>query len=438
MLLSWSSPVVLKLNNITRIDENPMGRVLSESEISWIGSLVNLGAMIIPFLAGYISEKIGRKYALILNGVPYITSALLLAFCTEVGWYYFARILGGAALGATFTLVPVYIAEISEKHIRGVLGSIMNIFVTLGMLASFAIGPYISIMWFSVVCAAVPLLFVIMSILLPESPYYLVKKENVEEALNVMKKTRFDTNPDGMEKDLEEMKHYVSLGTKGSLSDIFASRVAIRAMVICGMLMIFQQLCGVNSITFYAESLFAQSGSTTPPEISSIIFGAAQASSTFFTPFFVDSFGRKILLVISAVGMLITETALGVYFYLKEDGQDVNGIYWMPILCLTVFIAIHNLAYAGLPWVITAEIFPESVRYVGTTSITCFNWFLSFLMTLLFAPLSDAVGMSGSFFLFSACNVVAIVCVTLYVPETKGKSFQEIQDMLEQQQSKKK
>lgn len=430
MLVTWSSPVIPKLNNATRIDENPLGRLISESEGSWLGSLLNVGAAIAPFPTGFSSGKIGRKPTLIIITIPYIVSAFILAFAKNIYLYYFARILGGAALGATFTIVPVYVSEISENDIRGILGAMMNIFVTVGILVSFAIGPFTSVTWYCISCSILPLICLGTLYCIPESPYFFMGKNKVDEAARILETTRKNTQNEAIQKEIEDIKYFVEIGSQGKFSDLFTLKAARKGLTISCMLMVFQQLSGINAITFYVESLFAESGSHVTPEVSSIIFGAAQAAATFITPFFIDSYGRKTLLFISAIGMVLSETSLGVYFYLKENSENVSDLNWMPITCLTVYIATHNLAFAPVPWLIMSEVFPDKVRLIAADVVTCFSWCLSFLMTFLMAPLQNAITIAGTFFFFSAWVVVAIFFVIFYVPETKGRSFQEIQDIL--------
>lgn len=433
IVLAWSSPVISVLLNVSRLDQNPLGRVVTESEASLIGSLNNVGGLAVPLLASYSMNKIGRKYTMILTGIPYLVSSLLFAFCTDIEWYYAARIIGGLSLGSTFIVIPVYTAEIAEKHIRGFLGAAMQVFITFGSVIAFSIGPYLSIMWSDIIYALIPVLFLILSFEIPESPYYLVKTNNLQEASNIVKRTTNSNDVETIQKDLEEIQLYIKLGSEGRIADLFTNKSNLIGLIGTCLLMAFQQLSGINPINYYAETLFMDSGTPIPPEICTIIFGVTQMAATMVTPFFVDSFGRKLFGILSSLIMAIPQLSLGVYLYLRENEKNLTGFDWVPVVCLVIFVIGFNLGFASIPYIYMSEIFPESVKYSATTLSSSFNASMAFLMTLLFMPMSNAMSMSGVFFFYSAFNILAILFVALFIPETKGKSLQEIQVMLQKQ-----
>lgn len=429
MVLTWSSPVLPKLENESQVSENPLGRTISKTEASWLGSTPSIGDVMSPFLAVYLADKFGKKKILTFIGIPYVISHITLAFAGDIALYYFARILGGVALGFTYAVVPRYVAEISEKNVRGILGSFINIFLTLGSLASYSIGPFVSIRLFGIISSVVPAVCILLCMLIPESPYLLVKIGKEAEAANVLKQIRKSTDKKAIDDELNEIKNFINTGSKTKITDLFTKKANLKALIVTTCLFVFQQFSGISAVIYYAENLFSESGSSISPEVAAILLGVAQVVATTITLLFVDRFGRKTLLFVSAVGMFLSEVSLAVYFYLEGN----QSLQWMPVACLMIFMATHNFGFAPVPWVILSEIFGEGANSIAIMFVSSFDGVLSFLVTFLYSPLSEALGMSGLFFLFSTFNVLAIGFIFLYVPETKAKSLKEIQEKLARQ-----
>ncbi|KAJ8942453.1 hypothetical protein NQ318_002666 [Aromia moschata] len=180
--LSWTSPIYPKLySNDTSI--NPLGKPITEHQDGWIGSLVTIGAIVGPLPFGFISEKFGRKIGLLSIALPHIISYFMMAFAKHIYMFYIGRILGGLAMGGGYTLLPMYIAEISQNSNRGMMSQTLNVFWAIGNFLPYALGPFLSIMWFNIVLACIPSIFFLSFLAIgPESPYYLVKVNKIKEA----------------------------------------------------------------------------------------------------------------------------------------------------------------------------------------------------------------------------------------------------------------
>jgi sugar porter (SP) family MFS transporter len=426
--LSWSSPILPRLND-SDVHSIPFGRQITAEENSWIGSLLALGAVFGPLLFGYGADKFGRKPTIISLGVPFLVSYLILAFAEIVPLYYFARFLIGVAVGGLFTVLPMYIGEIAEDTNRGGLGSVMNIFITSGTLLSYGIGPYIPMIAFNIILAVIPAIFMISFFFLaPESPHYFVSKGNYEAAARSLDKLRGATGKN--DKELEDIKTAIEKTGKGTVFDIFKSKGLIKAFIISLALVGLQQMSGINAVLFYAETIFSASGSGLEAATASIIIGVVQFATSFVTPLMVDRLGRKMLLYFSAIGMLISEIPLGVYFYLKNNGDNVDSISWLPTVSLVVYIITYNCGFGPLPWAVMGELFPSNVKSIASALTAVFCWFIGFLIAKFFQSLVDAIGMGPSFWLFAGFCGFAFFFTLFYVVETKGKSLQEIQDIL--------
>ncbi|KAK5644665.1 hypothetical protein RI129_005965 [Pyrocoelia pectoralis] len=431
--LGWTSPVIPKLKNPLYLDENPFKRLITLEEESWIGSLLALGAIFGPFVAGYSADRFGRKKTLLLTGgVPFLISFLMLAFGQTIILYYIARFLSGFAVGAVFTVLPNFNSEVAEDSIRGAISSSMNVFVVLGPLFAYIVGPLTSIMVFSIICAIIPACFIVLFYLfVPESPYYLLSINDSVGAMKSLKKFR-RSNDSAVNKEMQNMKISVetALSRQGTFMDIFKSKGLVKALIISLSLVGFQQFSGINIVLFYSQTVFEATGSTIPSDIPPMIVGAVQVGASCITPLIVDRAGRKLLHIVSATGMLLSQIPLGLYFYLKENGNDVSDIFWLPILCLNVYISFYNFGFGPLPWTVMSEIFPSNVKSSASSATASFCWILGFVVTKFFSSLTGVIGMGGSFWLFSVFCFLAIIFVFTFVIETKGKSFQEIQDIL--------
>ncbi|CAG9862029.1 unnamed protein product [Phyllotreta striolata] len=425
-VLTWSSPILDRLADNTT---TPFDHPITLEEKSWISSFFPLGAIFGPFLFGYLADAIGRKKTLLCSAAPFIVCYYMLAFGRTVWVYYLARFLLGAALGGVYTVIPMYVGEIADDRNRGTLGSMMNVYLCFGIFFSYCVGPYMSLVGFNVLLGSVPVVFLVLFFLLaPESPHYYLSKNSIGDAKSSLQKVR------GLRADVNDeleiiMKKIVEDG-RGSAMDIFRSRGLLKALSITVGLGVFQQFSGVNAVFFYAQQIFEASGSSLRPEICSIVIGSVQFSTSFLTPVLVDRWGRKLLLLVSAVGMAASEAILGTYCYLKDSHYEVGSASFLPVLCLMAYIFTYNMGYGPLPWVIMGEVFPPKVKSVASSITAGVCWLAGFLTARYFEPVALAIGMGQSFWIFSAFCVCAVPFGMFFVVETKGKSFVEIQKAL--------
>lgn len=407
-----------------------MNRTITQDEESWIGSLINIGAIIGPLPFGFLSEKLGRKIALLFVALPLIIAYFILAFLHDIYWYYAARFISGISLGATCTLLPLYISEIAEDSNRGMLSVTLNIFWTFGNLLPYILGPYLPVMAFNITLACIPISFFILFILVaPESPYYLIAKGKIFKAEESLMKLRTRSRS-LVGKELVNIQSSIRQDKNGTLLDLFKIKSNLKALGISLALISFQQLSGINVVVFYTQLIFQEAGSNIPPEISSIIVGVTLFASSLFIPFFADSFGRRSFLMISSSGAMICLAAFGSYFFMKEANMDVDSLGWLPIVSLVLYIVFFNVGYGPLPWTVSSELFPINMKAVGASLVSFTCWLISFFITKFFNDLNRELGRAGTFWLFAGFSMVATGFTWFYVPETKGKSFSQIQEIL--------
>ncbi|XP_056631386.1 facilitated trehalose transporter Tret1-like isoform X1 [Diorhabda sublineata] len=425
----WSSPEIPKLLNATT---NPFERVVTEEEISWISSLLTLGAVTAPFLFGFLADKIGRKSTILLVGVPFFISYVMLATGEVIEVFYCARILSGIGVGGTFTMVPMYIGEIAESRNRGLISCLTGAICSFGLLFSVALGPFKTIQYFNTVLAIPPLLFlIIFSILSEESPIYLIKNQEIEQAESVLH--NLGRTLEAAKKEILEIQS--GYGNKEDTTinykEMFRSKPFIKGTISSLGLLIFQQLSGINAIMFYSQTIFEQAGTKLAPQFCVIILVSVQFVSSFIVSFVVDRFGRKICLLISAVGMIASNAPLAIYCHLRSSQIYVESYSWIPVLTLTTFIIFFNFGYGPLPWTILAEMFSTNYRSFAAALVSTLCWLVSFWVTKYFGLAVATFGL-GNVFLFSTFScLLAAIFSSFYVIETKGKSLNEIQEMLD-------
>ncbi|XP_018576205.1 facilitated trehalose transporter Tret1-2 homolog [Anoplophora glabripennis] len=428
--IGWTSPEIPKLKGVI---DNPLSSPITKTAEGWIGSLLPLGAAIGPFAAGIAADKIGRKKTLLISAIPFIITFVLNIVATHVYYFFASRFLCGLAVGIVFTVLPMYIGEIADDEVRGSLGSFMQLFIMLGLLFSYVLGSYLSVQTFNITLLIPPVVFLVVFLFfIPESPYYLVKARNFEGAEESLMKLR-SKSKDDVQKELETTKGLVheAQENKKNFFDIFKSRGLTMALFLSVSLVGIQQFSGINIVLFYAQDIFTDAGVSLAPEICTIILGIVQVFASSATPLLVERRGKRFLLLLSAAGMGLSQGVLAYFFYLKDDRHtDVSSIGWIPIVSLIVYIITYCLGFGPLPWAVMGELFPGNIKSAASTVTASGCWFLGFLLTNYFGIVADSIGKSGSFGIFSVCCLGAVVFTYKLLPETTGKSLQEIQDIL--------
>ncbi|XKL59851.1 hypothetical protein PGB90_000867 [Kerria lacca] len=332
-------------------------QITNEEESSWIAAYTPIGAILGALPAGMIADTFGRKLTLIVFTVPWTRTWILTTLVPSVTFLYIARFISGVIVGMFYAVLSMYVAEIAEVSIRGTLGTLFQVFLTMEILFDlrFRDCPFISYLmqqYFSLL---------------------VITEENCE-------------------------------------------------------LQMLQQLSGVNGVIFFAEKIFNDAGSTNSA-ICTLIVGIVQTIATIVSSVLVDRAGRRILLLISSTGMAISLIGLGYYFWLKSHG-NAGDLGWLPLISLVAFIIVFSLGLGPIPWMMSNEVMGPEIKSFGCSATVAMNWICVSLVTFYFQPLQDVLGAATTFWIFSAICVAGVIFVLLVLPETKGKSIQEIQNEL--------
>lgn len=257
------------------------------------------------------------------------------------------------------------------------------------------------------------------------------RNEDALKSLQWLRGTRYDCQA---EVDLLKSEQQELEANSTNLGQALMRTESLRSAFIAIGLMFFQQMSGINAVIFYTSDIFRDSGTSIDAKISTIIVGSIQVVSTFVSSLVVDKLGRRLLLLVSIVVMGICLCGLGVFFYLKDEGSDaIDSLEWLPITSLCVFMVAFSLGFGPVPWLMAGELFAPDIKgFLGAIAGTT-NWLLAFVITKFFTNLKDAIGNGPTFWLFMGFCVVGFVFVISFVPETKGKSFHQIQNEIKHQ-----
>ncbi|KAH8382581.1 hypothetical protein KR009_004198 [Drosophila setifemur] len=403
--------------------------MLTTSQETWVSSLLAIGAFLGALPTGYLADTIGRRFTAMVMNVPFILAWLSISFAQSVGWLYLGRFLIGISTGSFCVVAPMYISEIAETSIRGSLGTLFQLLLTVGILFVYMVGSMVSWQTLSMLCLFIPIMLAIGLFVLPETPVYLLKKGRRAEAALSLKWLwgRYCDSRSAIQmiqNDLDQA------GADASVKDLFSNRGSRNGLVISVLLMVFQQFSGINAVIFYTVPIFKSAGSTLDASVCSIVVGVVQVIMTLTSSLMIERAGRKMLLIFSSTVMTICLAMLGAYFNMKEGGKDVSAIGWLPLLCVAFFIISFSVGYGPIPWLMMGELFLPDVKGTAISLTVMLNWLCVFVVTKSFGSMNEALGSDITFWFFGVWMAAATAYVALAVQETKGKSANQIQSWL--------
>jgi SP family arabinose:H+ symporter-like MFS transporter len=403
---------------------------LSSTLKGWAASSALVGCIVGALLSGPAADRLGRRPSLLVCAVLFALSGLLSATATSFTAFICWRLAGGMAIGAVSLISPLYIAEVAPEAIRGRLVALYQLAIVTGISAVFFVNWDIqrhgSVAWntdvgwrYMLGSLTVPaVLFFLCTLLIPESPRWLIRARRLPAALRIL------TRLQGPHKALESsLAIQAALQTETSSLAVLASRRFRRPLAIGIMLAVVCQCSGINAIMYYAPSIFAAASHTQDPHdadfLRTVIIGIVNLVFTFVAILSVDRFGRRPLLI---AGSVVQVLALSATCWAMATNQG-GALLLVPIL---VFIAAFACAMGPVPWIVISEIFPARVRGAAMAVATAALWSACYLVAQTFPDLCTRVGTPGAFAIYAGCSLVGLILVLIMVPETKGRSLEEI------------
>ena len=399
--------------------------VLLEENAGLFGSLMTVGALIGGPVAGWFVEKMGRKRTILLSALPFFLGYGSLVSAQSVSYLYVGRFLTGIGSGMITVCVPMYVAEIATKSRRGVLGSCVQLFIVLGIFLAYCLG--LDKEWKEM--AHIALLPVVLSAvaacLIPETPRWLLARNRKVDARHALSAVR-DAHAD-VQEELRDIEEGLDTREEMSWSEFFGREELKRPLFLCVVVMVCQQVSGINAVMFYTVSIF----STAIPEYAyaaTVFIGLVQVIATLIACLLMDHTGRRKLLIVAGSVMAVTLFCFGLYYNLAAGDVFPQFLkVWIPVVCLTCYIIGFSLGWGPVPMLVMSEIFPARGRGMAAAVAILCNWLTAFFVTKEFQTLQTTLGQDGVFYFFSICCMFGVWFVWKFLPETKGKSLEDIE-----------
>ncbi|WJX49784.1 putative polyol transporter 4 [Trifolium repens] len=417
---------------------------ITEVQVEFLIGILSIVSLLGSLGGGRTSDIIGRKWTMALAAVIFQMGGITMTFAPSYRVLMIGRLLAGIGIGFGVMISPIYIAEISPNLTRGSLTAFPEIFINVGIMLGYVSnyafsGLSVHISWRVMLAVGIlPSVFIGFALfVIPESPRWLVMQNRIEEARSVLLKTNED------ETEVEERLAEIQQAAGFANSDKYENKPvwrellfpppALRWMLITGLgIQCFQQISGIDATVYYSPEIFEAAGIEDKSKVlaATVAVGIAKTVFILIAIVLIDKVGRKPLLIISTIGMTVCLFCMGATLLFFEKGPLVIGL---AILFVCGNVAFFSVGLGPVCWVLTSEIFPLRVRAQASALGAVANRVCSGLVAMSFLSVSKAISFAGTFFLFSAISALAIVFVFTIVPETKGKSLEQIEMMFQKE-----
>jgi len=402
---------------------------LSDIMTGWVASCALLGCIAGAMYSGKLSDRSGRKKVLMLSAVLFTISSIGTAMAPSLWFFVLFRIIGGMGIGIASMLSPMYISEMAPAPVRGRLISVFQLGIVTGILVIYFVNAYIagihneawniSTGWRWMFGSGIipSVIFILLLITVPESPRWLASQKKQSEALVILSQINGNT---AAQQELDSINESLKDEAPFSLASLKGSKLK-KALITGILLAVFSQFTGINAIMYYAPEIFKSTGTGTDSAfIQTILVGVINVVFTLVAIKYVDSWGRKKLLLTGISGMTVCLFIVGLAFYTQQQG-------YLVLIAILGYIAFFAMSLGPLTFVVIAEIFPTKSRATAMSIATFFLWLAVFLVSQTFPILIGSIGSAYTFWLYTLISVLAFLFIRKNIPETKGKTLEEIE-----------
>jgi sugar porter (SP) family MFS transporter len=390
-------------------------------------SSVLVGAVAGAIIGGALTGRFGRRKMIILAGIIFTASALGTALAPTVSLLIAARVVSGIGIGIASFISPMYIAELVPAKVRGSLVAVNMLAITSGIMVAYLVDYAFSSSggWrYMFGLAAIPSIALIIGMWrLPDSPRWLISKSKVEQARQILQRARTvsDVSP-----EITDIQKSMEKQGAGGLKGLF--QPSLRMPMIVGLgLAVFQQITGINTVIYYAPTIFKFAGITAAGP--AILAGAGLTMVMWLfhvlAIFLMDRVGRRPLLLVGVAGQIIGLAILGAAFQFQQLASFKS---YVAIGGLVIYVACFAFGLGPIFWLLISEIYPLKVRGAAMSAVTVTNWALNLVVAVTFLTLVGVLGHAGTFWLYGVIAIGAWVFLYLLVPETKGKTLEQIEE----------
>ncbi|KAG7332664.1 hypothetical protein KOW79_004498 [Hemibagrus wyckioides] len=413
---------------------------MNVDQISWFGSVFAVGAIVGGLIAMLIIDKIGRKHTIMMSVIPSTVGFLTIAPANKVWLLLLGRCFTGVAAGITASSVPVYVSEISHPGVRGFLGSSPEIMIVIGGLALYALDLVLPWRWLAVAGEVPVLIMVILMCFMPNSPRYLITNNKMNEAERALKWLR-GHDLDSTD-ELNQIQHSIESQAGTQWSDL-KSPFLFKPILISVFMRILQQMTGIAPTLVYLEPIFEKTAVSLAPKYDAAIVGFVRLVTVIIAAGLMDKAGRKSLLYISAFIMHLAMLTLIIYtlkiscnpgnitveaLSAKEPYEAISSITVIPLISIIFITLGYEIGWGPITCLLMPEILPMKVRGIAAGLSVVVKYITAFVLTDIFMHAVDTYGLFAPFVFFGVVCVVNIIFTAKCVPETKGRTLEEIEN----------
>ncbi|KAH8359705.1 hypothetical protein KR093_008426 [Drosophila rubida] len=425
--VGWLAPSLPLLGSA----ESPLDTPISIDQVSWVGSLIGLGALTGNIIFGLLLDRLGRKMCMYLLAVPNMIYWILIYTAQDVTYLYAGRFLAGVSGGGCYVVLPIFVAEISDNNIRGALSSMAMMYVSIGMIVGFSLASYLSYYLMPCIAIAFPVIYLLAIIGLSETPQYLLRQGRdalAEKSFYFYKNLPASSadnesaHHDAAKKEFETFRQQVLSG--GVRQDVnwrdFFNWPTLKIFGLNFTLLVSNQLSGSFALFNYTSHIFGQLQTQIEPNTCTIIVGAAQVLGILCAVALVDRLGRRVMLLTSMAGMGLGELGIGLLANLASK-EFLAGANWLSLLLMCWVAFIASIGVIPLIFVVVIEQLPAKIRSIGTS--ICMATLSSFIFVslkiyplMIFGP-----GLAATMYMSAGVCAIGFTILGLFLPETKGK-----------------
>ncbi|KAH1026949.1 facilitated trehalose transporter Tret1-like [Dendroctonus ponderosae] len=422
---SWSSPFSLV---IVQDKENYN---ITEADTELFMLFQPIGMIVMTIFVVPISDLIGRKKSLLLIALPHILTWTIGIVGTSKWEFYISRFIAGFGDAAVFSCIPPYVGEITTPSVRNFWANVPTFFVYIGGFAITTLGSYFNVRTTAYICIGLPIAyFILVLVLLPESPYQLIKEGKLEEAKRSIQwlQRKEDVNQEFFSMKADVERQISESGTWCDMVRIPTNRNALKAGV---FVRLSQQFCGISTFATYTQTIFQKAGGNLSPQGSSMIFTGVVAVFNIAATFFVARMGRRTSYFYSLLLSAMVLLGISIYFFIEQfQLANLEKLNWFPLAALITFVITYSLGLGLVPTLMLGELFSASIKSKGLGILVCVFGIGVMVSINLFHVMTAYVGLYSPFLLYAICCFISTFLTLRWVPETKGKTLEEIQQSL--------
>uniref|UniRef100_A0A1B6KCL1 Major facilitator superfamily (MFS) profile domain-containing protein n=2 Tax=Graphocephala atropunctata TaxID=36148 RepID=A0A1B6KCL1_9HEMI len=437
---------------------------IDDIQASWIASLASIATPVGCLLSGHMVDRFGRRAGLLVISIPLVIGWLLIGLNPSLTRIYLGRIFTGVGTGLCSIPATVFTAEVADSTIRGVLVTGTSASIACGVVIVYILGALLKSQWqvVALICAAFPALTtVLLYFLVPETPVWLISKNRLEEATASLMRINRASSPAQVKEEMQALTDQARSNQKRSLAFTATLKAltrpeAYKPLVIMNTFFFFQQFTGTFVVIFYAVDVVKEAGVTMNPFVVTVVIGLTRLVFTFLAAYLSKRFGRRPPSIVSGVGMAVSLLTLATYLYLQPSHSEVaplarvgggnitmeilnttsttatlitssESVSYLPLTMLMLYILTSTIGFLTLPWSMIGEVYPSQVRGIASGLTTCMAYGISFFVLKMYPYMKEVLDKHGVFYFFGTMACLGTLFVIFFLPETEGKTLQEIE-----------